>query len=118
MKRIAITGAAGYLGQLLLRRLRHDADVERVLALDLRPVPSDDPRVVALRHDVTEPMDDLFREHAVDTAVHMAYIINPTHDRLRERRVNIGGTENFYAAAAAAAVDKTMIASSAPAYGE
>lgn len=117
MTRVAITGAAGYLGQLLLRRLCQEPSVERILALDIRPIPAEDGRVAPVIHDVTRPMADLFVEHGIEVAAHMAYILNPTHNRRLERRVNVGGTENFFAAAHEAGLSTVLIASSATAYG-
>ncbi|RMF32903.1 MAG: NAD-dependent epimerase/dehydratase family protein [Chloroflexi bacterium] len=117
MKRIAITGASGYIGQRLLARLEAEPAVEQVLALDIRPLPSPFPKVTFVEHDVTRPMEELFTTHGVDTAVHLAFLVNPIHDRERERRINVGGTENFLAACHAAGVETLLMASSATVYG-
>ena len=36
--RVAVTGAAGYVGQVFLSRLLSHPEVEHVLALDVRPL--------------------------------------------------------------------------------
>ena len=35
-RRVAVTGAAGYVGTSLIKRLEHEEAVEKVLALDIR----------------------------------------------------------------------------------
>ena len=117
MHTIAITGASGYIGRQLIALLEDEPAVERVLALDIRPLTSSSPKVTFVQHDVTRPMESLFVEHRVRGAVHLAYVLNPVHDREWERRINVGGTENFLAACHAAGVEALLIASSATVYG-
>ncbi len=117
MTTVAVTGAAGYIGQRLLHFLSLEPNIERILALDVRPPSFQHEKVTFLRHDVTRPMASIFAEHGVDMAVHLAFIVDPTHDRERERSINVGGTENFLAACHAANVGTLLIASSATVYG-
>lgn len=117
MKRIAVTGAAGYLGRRLLGRLLLEPDVEHILAVDLTPLTHADPRVTAVVHDISHSLQPLFITHAVDTVVHLAFVLNPIHDRQRMHRVNVVGTANVLHAAAAAGVRTLLLASSGTAYG-
>ncbi|NOX62685.1 MAG: NAD-dependent epimerase/dehydratase family protein [Chloroflexi bacterium] len=117
MTTIAITGASGYIGQRLLQHLSQDRSVERILALDIRPSAYRHEKVEFVRHDVTQPMNDLFVRHGVDMAVHLAFLVDPTYDRERERRINVGGTKHFLDACHAAGVRALLIASSATTYG-
>jgi len=118
--RIAITGSSGYLAQQLITRLGADADVEFVLGLDIRS------RELAakcptsfLRFDLTAPWEDLrdvFRTHKINTALHLAWQFNPTHDLARHRRVDVDGSQNFFRAAEAAALRRVVYTSSTTAY--
>ena len=117
MKRIAVTGAAGYIGRRLIDHIVADPTVEAVLALDIRPLQHPSPKVTSVRHDVTESMTTLFREHGIQAAAHLAFVLNPVHDRKRERQVNVGGTKNFFEACVAAGVETMLIAASGTAYG-
>lgn len=117
MKRIAITGAAGYLGQRLIAALVLDPRVELILAIDIRSTAYESPKVRPIVHDVTQSMVNIFIGDKVDTAVHLAYVLDPIHDRQREQAINIGGTRNFFKACAAAEVQTILVASSATVYG-
>ena len=117
MERIAVTGASGYIGRRLIDHIVADPAVEKVLALDIRALEHPSPRVTFVRHDVTAPMGALFRQHGIQAAAHLAFILDPVHDRERERRVNLGGTENFCKACAAAGVEAMLIAASGTGYG-
>lgn len=117
MNTIAVTGASGYIGQRLIALLEAEPTIEHILALDARPLPSTWPKVAFVEHDVTRPMESLFLEHGVQGAVHLAFLVDPIHNRARERRINVGGTENFLAACHATRVKALLIASSATVYG-
>jgi UDP-glucose 4-epimerase len=117
MKRIAITGSSGYIGQRLIAWLEAGPAVEYILALDVRPMTCASPKVTVVQHDVTQPMESLFAEHNVEAAVHLAFLVDPVYNRARERRINVGGTQNFLASCHAAQIEALLIASSATAYG-
>lgn len=117
MTTLALTGASGYIGQRLIRILAEAPEIDRILALDIRPLPFQHDKIIFVRHDVTRPMTDLFIEHQVRIAAHLAFIVDPTHDREYERRVNIGGTKNFLDACHAVRVEALLVSSSATVYG-
>jgi len=54
--------------------------------------------------------------HGADAVIHLAWAIQPNHDRDRLRRTNITGTSRVLAAARAAGVDHVVVASSVGAY--
>jgi UDP-glucose 4-epimerase len=116
-RRVAITGIAGYLGRELAAQFDIDPLTKRVLGLDVAPYTPPSEKVVFVQRSVEEPFADLFVEHKVDAAIHLAFVVDPTHDRAREQRINIEGTRHFLDACAKAKVKTVLVASSAAAYG-
>jgi UDP-glucose 4-epimerase len=116
--RVAVTGAAGYVGTRLIHRLEGERRVEHILAIDVRPpsVPYG-PGVVYLQHDVATSFDHPFLEHRIDTVVHLAYALRPSRRKAAIRRVNVGGTDNLLRASAADGVRKIVYLSSTSVYG-
>jgi UDP-glucose 4-epimerase len=118
--RIAITGSSGYLAQQLIKRLGSDSDVELILGLDIRPRATTVKCPYSfLQFDLTAPWEklrDCFRSNQINTALHLAWQFNPTHDLQRHRQVDVEGSRNFFRAAEAAAVKRVIHASSATAY--
>ena len=119
IRRVAVTGASGYVGRVLLDRLAREPEVERVLALDVRPLPVESARgpVVFERHDVTRPFGALLREHRIDALTHLAYVMRPSRDRESARRVNVDGTASALASCEEAGVPHLLYLSSTSVYG-
>ena len=118
IRRVAITGAAGYVAGMLMERLEREAGIERVLALDVRPLraqPSS--KVVYRQHDVTAPMADLLAEHEIDAIAHLAYVLRPGHNRAAIERINVGGAINVLKACEQAGVKHLLYLSSTSIYG-
>ncbi|MCA5893518.1 NAD-dependent epimerase/dehydratase family protein [Isoptericola sp. NEAU-Y5] len=119
MTRVLVTGGAGFLGSHAVAALAARDDVEHVVAGDLREaqVPAG---ATWARLDVTDPatVRAVLAEHAVDTVVHLAAIVNPgTLDEAAERAVDVDGTRNVLDAALAAGVRRVVVSSSGAAYG-
>ena len=117
-RRIAVTGAAGYIGAMLTRRLAERQEVTLVLAIDVREPPAPfGGRVTFIRQDVSKPFPRLFAEHGVDTVVHLAYLMRQGRDREANRRVNVGGAKNTLDACVEGGVGRIVYLSSASVYG-
>ena len=114
---VAVTGAAGYLGQQLLARLEREDGVKHVVAIDIHPVPDTGPKVTSLRQDVTEPLEQTFRRHGVEAVVHLAFVLRQGRDRRAKRRVNVGGAAGVLQACDAAGVRRIVALSSSTVYG-
>jgi UDP-glucose 4-epimerase len=115
--RVAITGAAGYLGVEIARRCV--ADGAEVLGLD---VPSPDarwPLQAACRHqDVTDAsLAATLTGFSPAVLVHLAWVFDPVRDLEHEARVDIEGTRNAFRAAAVAGVRRIVYPSSTTSYG-
>ena len=118
--RIAITGSGGYLAHQLITRLGADPDVEFILGLDIRPrEPKLQCESTFLKYDLTSPWEQLrdhFQSRHINTGLHLAWQFNPIHDLKRHRQVDVGGSEGFFRAAAAAGLKRVVYTSSTTAY--
>jgi len=125
MRRVLVTGAAGYLGSRLVQSLAQGlgrSDSGCVVAADIREL--DDaarlPGVDYLRWDVREPgLDSALRRFSIDTVVHLAAIVTPgpKSNRELEYAVDVEGTRNVLEACCAAGVRRVVVTSSGAAYG-
>jgi len=103
--KVLVTGASGNLGTALRRRLQREDDVE-VVGLVRRP-PRQDGGVRWVEADLASPasVPVLERELAdADAVVHLAWLLQPSHDEAVLRAVNVDGTRRVATAAAAAGV--------------
>jgi UDP-glucose 4-epimerase len=117
MQNVAITGVSGYLGTLLLKRIAREPEVERIIGIDVREPSFSSSKFTFLRYDVRQPLNKIFSENKIDTAIHLAFIVLPIHDTSRTEQINIGGSENFLAACAAAKVGQVFYMGSNTEYG-
>lgn len=103
--KVLVTGASGNLGTALRRRLQQEDDVE-VVGLVRRP-PQHDGGVRWVQADLASPasVPVLERELAdADAVVHLAWLLQPSHDEPAMRAANVDGTRRVATAAAAAGV--------------
>ncbi|MFL6191723.1 MAG: NAD-dependent epimerase/dehydratase family protein [Actinomycetes bacterium] len=113
--RVVVTGASGNVGTSLLRALEGEAAVTSVLGLARRRPELELPKTTWATADVAA--DDLtghFR--GADVVVHLAWLIQPSHDPFAMWRTNVVGTERVLAAASQAGVRAVVCASSVGAY--
>ena len=116
-KVVAVTGAAGYLGSRLVRRLAAEPQVERVFATDARPPPYELDKVVYYEQDLLDPLGSAFAEHKVEALAHLAFVIRQQRSRSASHRVNVDGADHVLAAAAQAGVERIVHLSSSTVYG-
>ena len=113
-----VTGAAGFLGRNLVRRLLYEGLVVRALVHN-SPLTIDHPKLSCIRGDVCN-LDDLLQAcEGVDTVFHTAALISllggraaPEQYRDRAWQVNVVGTQNVIDACAGAAVKRLIYTSS------
>ncbi len=114
---IAITGASGSLGRVLVDRLVRDPRVERVVALDRRAPTL---RHHKVHHVDCDVRDEDLAEHLAGCGalVHLAFIVEKgSRDQALVQSVNVDGTANVAESAARAGVRHIVYASSIAAYG-
>jgi UDP-glucose 4-epimerase len=117
--RYVITGGAGYIGSRLVDRLSRRRETEKIVICDLATPEGYVPKTEFERVDVRD------RDHVratlervkPDAMVHLAFILNPSHDEVLMYDVDVNGTHNVLEAAAAAGTPHVLVTSSSVAYG-
>ncbi|MBC7225690.1 MAG: NAD-dependent epimerase/dehydratase family protein [Thermoflexales bacterium] len=117
---VAVTGAAGYVGQRLMARLGANPNVEQIVGLDIQPLETPPPpNGVFQTLDIRDPaLGEILRHYGIDTLVHAAFILFPHPRRLAlMEQVNVGGTANVLRACREARIRRLVVLSSIVAYG-
>jgi UDP-glucose 4-epimerase len=118
--RIAVTGAAGDLGRLLLPLLERDPDVESILVLDVAKPTGDKVdfhRVDLTRHDAESELADALAEQPVDVFYHLAFRYGPVRDGSLAHELEVIGTMNVLSAVGRTRVPRLIIPSLTALYG-
>lgn len=116
---IAVTGAAGYLGQHLISHLYDTiADIDHFIALDIRKInlPSQIP-CTSYEYDIRNDFTKILEEYNVTDLIHMAWMLKPVHNVKKAYSVDIEGTKNVLQVAYDAKVNYLLHTSSTLAYG-
>ncbi len=117
IQRIAVTGAAGLLGEHLITQLVADTTVESIVAIDRAGASSiRSSKVTNLVADLSTANLD---QHlaGVDTVIHLAFDGDPSLSHQETHRANVGGTSNLLASATRTGVAHVVLVSSATVYG-
>ena len=117
MRRVSISGGAGFLGLHLARRVLEAGGAVRTLdvaALDDREL---EPGVEEVRGDIRVERDARLLVAGADVVVHAAAALPIQSSREAIRSVNVEGTANVLAAALDAGVRRVVLISSTAVYG-
>ncbi len=99
-KTIFITGAAGYVGTMLVRQFAARGDVVRVIGLDKEPVPElikDEPKLLYLEMNTADDWEQAVDEHAPEIIIHSAWQIREIYgDRPLSWKWNIEGSDKVF----------------------
>ena len=112
---MVIVGATGNVGTSVLRALVDEPRVEEVVGVARRVPAMRWPKTRFVRADVvSDDLAALFR--GFDAVVHLAWLIQPSHDEEQLHAVNVEGSERVFRAAGEAGVGTLVYASSIGAY--
>ena len=116
---VAITGAAGYLGQHLIQYLnRVSTDIDLFVALDIKEKAfSSEIPLAFYKIDIQKKFSSVLEEHGVTDLIHLAWILNPIHNAKKAYSIDVEGTKNVLEEAYIANIDYFLHTSSTLAYG-
>jgi nucleoside-diphosphate-sugar epimerase len=113
--RVVVIGASGNVGTSLLQSLAGEPAVTSVLGLARRRPEAEVAKTTWATADVVD--DDLVPHlRGADVVVHLAWLIQPSHDQFAMWRTNVVGTERLLRAVAEAGAGALVSASSIGAY--
>src|SRR5215208_5961751 len=118
--RYLITGGSGYIGTRLVDVLARREDTEKIVIADVAPPKGGyRPKTEYERVDVRDrgAVHSALTRANPDVLVHLAFILNPSHDEAFMYEVDVNGTHNVLEAAAEVGIGQVLITTSAVAYG-
>ena len=113
--RIVVTGATGNVGTSVLRALGADDQVTSILGLARRVPSAPFAKTAFAGADITRDELEPHFEGA-DCVIHLAWLIQPSHDQATLRRTNVDGSQRVLDAVAATGVPALVVASSIGVY--
>lgn len=119
---ILITGAAGYVGGMLVEEFAKRDDVERIIGIDKEPMPEtfrDEPKLVYLQMNTADDWEAQVRAYHPTIVIHTAWQIREMYgDQATEWKWNVDGSDKvFDFAFAEKSVDRLVYFSTVSSYG-
>lgn len=116
--KVAITGVAGYFGRKIMERLEKNDEIEKVVGISRRKYDHRFTKLDYRRMDVrSSRLGELFAENDIDAVVHLAFVLNPIHNKEEMKSIDIDGTRNVLEASREAGIKKIIMTSSTTVYG-
>jgi len=119
---ILITGAAGYVGAMLVEQFAKRADVERIIGIDKETLPDNfknEPKLVYLHTNTADDWEGKVREYHPNIVIHTAWQIREMYgDQATEWKWNVEGSDKvFDFAFAEKSVERLVYFSTVSSYG-
>jgi UDP-glucose 4-epimerase len=118
--RVAVTGASGDFGKLVLSRLERDPAVESILVLDVaKPEGAkvEFHRVDLTRHDAEAELTEALSERPVDALYHLAFLYGPIRNGSLAHELEVIGTMSVLTAVGRARLPRLIVPSLTAVYG-
>jgi len=117
--RYVITGGSGYIGSRLVDLLERREDTEKIVICDVAPPKGYRPHTEFERVDVRDrdAVRSVVERVRPDVLVHLAFILNPSHDEQFAYDVDVNGTHNVLEAADKVGTGQVLVTTSGVAYG-
>jgi UDP-glucose 4-epimerase len=117
--RYVITGGSGYIGSRLVDLLERRDDTEKIVICDVAPPKGYRPHTEYERLDVRDrgAVGAVLERVRPDVLVHLAFILNPSHDEEFAYNVDVNGTHNVLEAADKVGTRQVLVTTSGVAYG-
>jgi UDP-glucose 4-epimerase len=121
--KILVTGAAGYIGSNLLKKISNHFPAWNVLGADIRPIlnSNKDKKNHFIQLDISNREDVIhqIKKFKPNSIVHLASILNPPPGMSEslQRKIDVEGTRNIIDGAILAKCEQVIITSSGAAYG-
>ena len=113
--RIVVVGASGNVGTSVLRALSAEPSVESLVGVARRRPEFSLPKLEWVAADIrTADLAAVFA--GADAVIHLAWVIQPSHDLAGLQSTNVGGSQRVFAAVVEAGVGSLVYASSIGAY--
>jgi nucleoside-diphosphate-sugar epimerase len=98
--RVFITGAAGYVGGMLVRHFAARADVDQIIGLDKEPLPDfikDVPKLTYIEKNTSEDWEDEVKTFAPDIVINAAWQIREMYGQKEKQwQWNIDGSDKVF----------------------
>lgn len=119
---ILITGAAGYVGAMLVEQFAKRSDVERIIGIDKEPMPDsfeNESKLVYLHLNTVDEWEAQVRAYHPDIVIHTAWQIRELYgDQATEWKWNVEGSDKvFDFAFAEQSVERLVYFSTVSSYG-
>jgi nucleoside-diphosphate-sugar epimerase len=101
MHTVLITGASGYVGQMLVRKFAARHDVKQIIGIDKEPLPEliqDEPKLVYIQKNLSDARwEEEVLPHQPDIVIHAAWQIREMYgEKEKQWRWNVDGSDRVF----------------------